>query len=156
MNLLGSFVEDHRERKGSAVPDVLFLSGGEIEGLLSMREAIELVEGAFRQHGEGKTIMPPKVYLNLPEYEGDFRAMLGYVDGMAGIKWVSVYPNNRMRNLPRVVATIILCESKTGYPLAVMGGTYLTAIRTGAAGGIAVRHLARKDSTTVGMIGAGA
>jgi len=99
--------------------------------------------------------MPPKLYLNLPEYHGDFRAMPAYIDGSAGLKWVCVYPNNRERDLPSVMAMIILCDPATGYPLAIMDGTYITNMRTGATGGIAVKYLAKKDSSVIGMIGAG-
>ena len=99
--------------------------------------------------------MPPKLYLDLPEYHGDFRAMPAYIDGNAGIKWVSVYPNNCKRRLPSVLATIILCDPNRGWPVAIMDGTYITNMRTGAAGGVAVKYLARKDSSVIGMIGAG-
>ena len=78
-----------------------------------------------------------------------------YIDGSVGVKWVSVYPNNPQYNLPTVIATIILCDPKTGYPLAIMDGTYITDMRTGAAGGVAVKYLARRDSSIIGIIGAG-
>ena len=120
-----------------------------------MGDVLKAVEHAFKLRAEGKTIMPPKLYLNLPEYQGDYRAMPAYINGSAGIKWVSVYPNNSRYNLPSVMATIILCDSKNGCPLAIMDGTYITAMRTGAAGGIAVKYLARKDSSVIGMVGAG-
>ncbi len=134
---------------------VHFLSRKEVERLLGMKEALEVVEKAFRLQAEGKSIMPPKLYLDLPDYQGDFRAMPAYIDGTAGIKWVSVYPNNRGHNSPTVMATIILCDPNTGCPLAVMDGTHITNMRTGAAGGVAVKYLARKDSGVIGMIGGG-
>jgi alanine dehydrogenase len=136
-------------------PEVLLLGRNEIEELLSMDEAIEAVEHSFRLETEGGTIMPPKLYLNLPSYQGDFRAMPVYIDGSAGVKWVSVYPDNWRQNLPSIVATIILCDPNTGYPLAIMDGTYITNMRTGAAGGVAVKYLARRDSSVIGFIGAG-
>jgi len=120
-----------------------------------MGEVLKAVEYSFKLKAQGKVIMPPKLYLNLPEYQGDFRAMPAYIDGSAGVKWVSVYPNNHRYNLPSVMATIILCDPNTGCPLAIIDGTYITAMRTGAAGGIAVKHLARKNSSVIGMIGAG-
>jgi len=120
-----------------------------------MGEVLKAVEHAFKLQAKGKVIMPPKLYLNLPEHQGDFRAMPAYIDGSAGIKWVSVYPNNRKYNLPSVMATIILCDPKTGCPLAIMDGTYSTSMRTGAAGGVAVKYLARRGSSIIGMIGAG-
>jgi alanine dehydrogenase len=81
--------------------------------------------------------------------------MPAYIDGIAGIKWVSVYPNNRRYNLPAVIAMIILSDPNTSQPLAIMDGTYITNMRTGAAGGIAVKYLARRDSSVIGMIGVG-
>ncbi len=138
-----------------SMPKLALLSGGEIQELLSMGETLEAVECAFKLQAQGKAIMPPKLYLDLPEYGGDFRAMPAYIDGTAGIKWVSCYPHNARHNLPLVVATIVLCDPDTGCPLAIMDGTYITSMRTGAAGGVAVKFLARRDSSTIGMIGAG-
>jgi alanine dehydrogenase len=134
---------------------LLLLNGHEVEVLLSMSEALQVVEHAFRLQAMEKVLMPPKLYLDLPQYQGDFRAMPAYIDGSAGVKWVSVYPNNWRQNLPSVMATIILCDANTGCPLAVMDGTYITKIRTGAAGGVAVKYLARRDSSVIGLIGAG-
>ena len=131
------------------------LSQPQIQELLTMNVALEKVEFAFKLEASGKTIMPPKIYLNIPESQGDFRAMPAYIDQCAGLKWVSVYPNNQNRNLPTVIATIMLCDPDTGYPLAIMDGTYITEIRTGAVGGLAVKYLARKDASIIGIIGAG-
>lgn len=139
----------------SANANQLLLSRSEIEELLSMGEAVKAVEEAFRLTAEGKAAMPPKLYLDLSDYYGDFRAMPDYINGSAGIKWVSVYPNNQKRNLPTVLATILLCDPNTGYPLAVMDGTYITKVRTGAAGAVAAKYLAKKDSSVIGMVGAG-
>jgi len=143
------------ENKGSMITQVLTLGRHEVEGLLSMSEALAEVERAFRLEAEAKAIMPPKLYLDLPKYHGDFRAMPAYIDGTPGLKWVSVYPDNRRHNYPCVIATIVLCDPNTGCPLAVMDGTYITSIRTGAAGGVAVKYLARKDSSVIGIIGTG-
>jgi alanine dehydrogenase len=141
--------------KDFTAPEVLLLGRSEIEELLSMDKAIKAVESSFRLQTEDGTIMPAKLYLDLPQYKGDFRAMPVYINGSAGVKWVSVYPDNWRQNLPSIVATIILCDPKTGYPLAIMDGTYITNIRTGAAGGVAVKYLARRDSSVIGFIGAG-
>ena len=141
--------------KDSAIPKVLLLEAGEVEHLLSMSEVLKAVELAFKLKTEGRTVMPPKLYLDLTEYQGDFRAMPAYIDGSVGIKWVSVYPDNWKYGLPSVIAVIVLCDSHTGLPLAIMDGTYITDMRTGAAGAVAVKYLARKDSSVIGMIGAG-
>lgn len=149
LRLVGEMNEDF------TAPEVLLIGGSEIEELLSMGEALKAVEHSFRLKAEGGTIMPPKLYLDLPQCKGDFRAMPVYIDGSAGVKWVSVYPDNWRQNLPSIVATIILCDPNTGYPLSIMDGTYITNVRTGAAGGIAVKYLARRDSSVIGFIGAG-
>jgi alanine dehydrogenase len=141
--------------KGAKATEVLLLSRGEIEKLLTMGDVLRAVQKAFKLQAEGKAIMPPKLYLDLPEYEGDFRAMPAYSNGSAGVKWVSVYPNNWRHGLPCVMAIIALCDPKTGCLLGVMDGTYITSMRTGAAGGIAVQYLARRDSSVIGIIGAG-
>lgn len=137
------------------MPKVLILTGHEVQELLSIGEALKAVEYTFRLAAEGKVIAPPKLYLSLPHYQGDFRAMPAYIDGMAGVKWVCGYPNNFRYNLPSVMATIILCDPNTGCPLVIMDGRYITNLRTGAAGGVAVKYLARKDSSVIGMVGAG-
>ncbi len=149
------FDQRGKEDKPADALKTLLLSRYEIEKLLTMNEALKAVENAFSLKAQGKAIMPSKIYLDLPEYHGDFRAMPAYIDGSAGMKWVSVYPDNRKYNLPTVMALIILCDPKTSYPMAIMDGTHITNMRTGAAGGIAVKYLARKDSSIIGMIGAG-
>ncbi|GAI28155.1 unnamed protein product, partial [marine sediment metagenome] len=88
------------DNKGFTVPRVPVLDRSEIEELLGMGEVLKAVEHVFRLSAEGKAIMPPKLYLELPDYHGNFRAMPAYIDGSAGLKWVSVYPNNRRHNLP--------------------------------------------------------
>lgn len=137
------------------IPEVI-LDEAEVSELINISEAIEQVEKAFKLYALGQCVMPPKLYLDLPQYNGDFRAMPTYIDGIAGLKWVCVYPNNPGKNIPTVLATILLSDCTTGEPLALMGGTYLTSLRTGAAGGVAVKYLARKDSSVIGLIGAGA
>ena len=139
----------------SSMPKVVMLSKSQIQELLTMSAALEEVECAFKLKATGKTVMPPKIYLNTPTSQGDFRAMPAYINQCVGLKWVSVYPDNHKHNLPTVMATIILCDPDTGYPLAIMDGTYITEIRTGAVGGLAVKYLARKDSSIIGIIGAG-
>ena len=143
------------ESNSFGMGEVLILAKREIQELFSIGEALKAVEYAFELGAKGEVIAPPKLYLNLPQYQGDFRAMPAYIDGMAGVKWVCTYPNNLRRNLPSVMATIILCDPKTGCPLAIMDGTYITTLRTGAAGGVAVKYLARRDSSSIGMVGAG-
>ncbi|MBE8538552.1 alanine dehydrogenase [Geoglobus acetivorans] len=133
--------------------DSLILSKSDVEELLTMDECLNAVEHAFHLHGTGKTQMPAKIYLTFEN--GDLRAMPAFIEGHAGIKWVNSHPRNREKGLPTVMAILIYNDPDTGFPLAVMDATHLTNMRTGAAGGIAVKYLARKDSRTVGFVGCG-
>jgi alanine dehydrogenase len=136
----------------------LILNKQEIEKLIDMHRVLRIVEDAFQAQAQGKIQMPAKIYLHLDKYDGDFRAMPAYIEGMeaCGIKWVNVHPKNRRFGLPAVMAIIILSDPKTGFPLAIMDGTYITNLRTGASGGIAAKYLARHDSAVVGLVGCGA
>ncbi|MEW6087037.1 MAG: alanine dehydrogenase [bacterium] len=136
----------------------LILNGKTIKKLVGMKDAIEAVEKAFYALGEGKTKMPAKLYLNLPEYNGDFRAMPAYIEGFKGcsMKWVNVHPDNKKKGLPTVMAIIILSDPDNGFPLCIMDAGYATALRTGAAGGIAAKYLARCDSQDIALVGCGA
>lgn len=144
------------QQRGIAVADrvTYLLSRADVEKALAMPEAVEAVEAAFRAYGEGRAQMPPKPYLQFEK--GDLRAMPAYLPdlGMAAVKNVNVHTGNV--ELPTVMGTITLFDPDTGFPLAIMDATYLTAVRTGAASGVAARYLAREDSAVVGFIGAGA
>jgi len=131
----------------------LLLNRNAVNTLMRMADVINVVEEAFRIWGEGKGNMPAKVYL--PVEHGDFRAMPAALPGCAGIKWVNAHSQNPSRNLPSVMATMIYNDPETGYPLAIMDATEITAYRTGAAAAIASKYLARRDSHTIGIIGAG-
>ena len=131
----------------------LLLDRDAIKTLMKMSEIIGVVEEALRMWGKGVAKMPAKVYLAVEH--GDFRAMPAALPGCAGVKWVNTHPQNLSRNLPSVMAIIIYNDSETGYPLAVMDGTAITAYRTGATAAIASKYLARQDSRTIGIIGAG-
>lgn len=135
----------------------MILEGSLIKKIIGIKDAIRAVEKVFKYLGRKKTQMPPKLYLHLDKYKGDFRAMPAYIDGLrgCGIKWVNVHPGNRKKGFPTVMALIILNDPKTGFPLCVMDATYLTALRTAAAGGVAAKYLARRDSRTVALVGCG-
>jgi len=120
---------------------------------MRMSEVINAVEDAFKMYGEGRASMPTKTYLSLEC--GDFRAMPAAMPGCAGLKWVNVHPQNPSLGLPTVMAVLVYSDPETGYPLAIMDATEITAYRTGAAAAIASGHLARRDAHTIGIIGAG-
>lgn len=135
------------------------LTEEEVKGLISMKEVMEKVELAFKEKGLRKVQMPPKLYLFYKKYDGDLRVMPSYLEELdiSAVKIVNSHPDNKARyNLPTVMAVVVLVDPRNGFPLAIMSGKALTDMRTGAAGGIAAKYLARRDSKIVGMIGAGA
>lgn len=139
---------------------MLLLTQKEIKKILPLsqiKKVINAIEKAFQDFAEGKAEMPPKMYLNFREFEGDLRIMPSFSKTLllAGTKLVNVHPQNPKRNLPTVMAIIILHDPKTGIPLTVMDGTWITAMRTGAAAAVATKYLARKEAKTLGVIGAG-
>ncbi|MCX6767870.1 MAG: ornithine cyclodeaminase family protein [Candidatus Micrarchaeota archaeon] len=133
------------------MPPALVLGKKDVERLISMPAVIKALEQALRKPFR----MPPKVYLDIPEHGGDFRAMPCFQEPYASLKWVSVYPKNPGKGLPTVMATIILCDAATALPLAVMDGTTITAYRTGAIGGLAAKWMASPGSRVMGIVGAG-
>jgi len=134
----------------------LILTRAEVESLLSMERVVETVEQAFAAYGRGEARMPAKVYLDLPEHHGDFRAMPAFLAGSAGVKWVNSHPENPERNkLPSVMGLYILSDPATALPLAVMDATVITAYRTGAAGAVASKYLAVGEPRTLGFVGCG-
>lgn len=119
-----------------------------------MKNCLDIIEETFRLYGKDEVQMPPKSYLFFKK--GDLRCMPAYLPSMkiAGVKNVSVHPSNK--NKPHIMATITLFDPETGFPLAVMDGTHITNMRTGAAGGISAKYLSRENSAVTAFIGAGA
>jgi alanine dehydrogenase len=115
----------------------------------------EAVEAVFAAHGRGEVQMPPKLYLSFQQ--GDLRTMPAYIPSLnlSGVKIVNVHPGNRTIGLPTVMALLVLIDPANGYPRALLNATGLTDLRTGAAGAVAARYLARTGATVVGMVGAG-
>ena len=136
--------------------DTLVLTRKQLEPLCTMEMALEAVEESFRAHGEGRARMPSKVYLPLPEFGGDFRAMPALLGRSAGVKWVNSHPDNpKKHGLPSVTGVYILSDPETAQPLAIMDATLLTAMRTGAAAGVATRFLLGRAPRSVGFVGCG-
>ncbi|MFH0896639.1 MAG: alanine dehydrogenase [Candidatus Bathyarchaeota archaeon] len=137
---------------------ILLINEREVAEILTMEETLDAVKEAFMAKGYGQVQMPSKVYVTFKKYNGDFRVMPSYLENSdaAGVKIVNVHPNNpRIYGKPSVMATIVLIDPRTGAPLAIMGGTYITAMRTGAAGGLATKYLAKENSKILGLVGTG-
>ncbi|MDI9619437.1 MAG: alanine dehydrogenase [Candidatus Nezhaarchaeota archaeon] len=138
--------------------ETLLLTDDEVKQILEMPRVLDAVEEAFREKGLGRVQMPPKVYIFYNKYEGDLRVMPSYLEGLdiSAVKVVNVHPRNAsMYGLPTVMAVVLLVDPKSGFPISIMSGSWLTAMRTGAAGGVAAKYLARKDSEVLAFVGAG-
>lgn len=136
---------------------VLYLSRQDVESVgVSMSEIIEALEGMFREKGEGRVEMPPKPGIHTRK-DAFIHAMPAYIPSLqsAGMKWVSGYPGNQEKQLPYISGLLILNDPETGIPIAIMDATWITAKRTGAASAVAAKYLARKDSSSVGIVACG-
>ncbi len=128
------------------------LSAEDVRAALPMREAIEAMREGFSALSTGRARVPLRSHLATPEGTNLF--MPAYVDGMpfSAVKIVSIYP----QALPMIAASVLLMDAQTGQFRALINGTYLTALRTGAGSGLATELLARPDAALLGVIGAGA
>jgi alanine dehydrogenase len=140
--------------------ETLLLNREDVADNARTEEVIVAVEEAFAAYQRGNVQMPSKSYVELPEYNGDFRSMPAYMAAddwdAAGIKWVNVHTDNPERyDLPTVIGTMIYSDPRNAFPLAIMDGTTLTRQRTGAAAAVATDHLAVEDATSLGIVGAG-
>ena len=140
--------------------DTLLLNRDAVDENTQMPDVIRAVEEAFAAYARGDAQMPAKSYIDLPQYNGDFRSMPAYMEAddwdAAGIKWVNVHPDNPENfDLPTVMGTMVYSDPETAVPLAIMDGTELTMKRTGAAAAVATDHLAIEDATSLGIVGAG-
>jgi len=136
---------------------MMYLSRKDVEAVnLQMPEIINALEEMFKEKGEGRVEMPPKPGIHTRE-DAFIHAMPAYIPGLqsAGMKWISGYPDNQKKKLPYISGLLILNDPDNGIPIAVMDATWITAMRTGAATAVAAKYLARRDSSSVGIIACG-
>ena len=136
---------------------MLLLSDDEISRLLSMGETMDAVEKAFGEFAKGSVKMPARSTIMLEKYNGSISFMPSYLQESSALatKIISIYPRNPEKGLPTTVAWIVVNDPETGMIEALLDGTYLTAMRTGAVTGVAARYLAPKDSRVAAVIGCG-
>ena len=135
----------------------LLLRARDVAQACPMEDAIEAVEQGFRALSTGQATTP--VRLSVPiNKEGVALTMPASLTGAPwySVKVVSVAPANRSIGRPLVTATVLLIDASSGDLVALIEGAALTALRTGAAGGVAARALSRPDATRVALFGAGA
>jgi ornithine cyclodeaminase len=138
---------------------MLILSAADVRRAAPMPTAIDAVAGAFVQLSGEQATVPLRVPIGQARHDSHTFFMPAHLEGSnaLGLKVVSMFPHNQARHgLPSIHALVVLLDAETGRPLAAMDGTYLTALRTGAASGAATRALARRDARVLALFGAGA
>ncbi|HUU79391.1 MAG TPA: hypothetical protein VMX55_13680 [candidate division Zixibacteria bacterium] len=133
------------------------LSSKDVKQALPMQQAIETMKEAFIQLTENKAVIPPRIHLGIPEFNGDSLIMPVFIPNVEkiGLKVINLFNDNPKKNLPLIHALVLIFDSTNGCPIAMMNGSYLTALRTGAGSGLATDLLANKDSKIVSIFGAG-
>ena len=138
---------------------MLILNADQVRQTLPMPAAVAAMKRAFLAISSGEADMPLRSHLELAGGKGTTLVMPAHVvtkeeDSLA-VKIVSIIGDNPQRGLPRIIASVLAIDPRTGQPIAVIEGTTITAIRTAAASAAATDVLARKDSKTLAIIGAG-
>jgi ornithine cyclodeaminase len=131
------------------------LTADDVRASITMKEAIEAVRKGFIALSAGQAQVPLRS--NIETEDGISLYMPAYMQGesFSTVKVVSVYRGNNRFGLPTILAAVLVTDAETGQPRALMDGSYLTALRTGAASGLATELMARADSSVLGVIGAG-
>lgn len=134
------------------------LSKADVQEAITMGQAVEIVRQAFVQLSTGQAVVPIRIHLPVERHKGVTLFMPAYLaeSDELGVKIASIFPHNPNMGIPTVFALVFVLAPATGRPLAVMDGTCLTALRTGAASGVATDLLARKDARVAAIFGAGA
>ncbi len=143
---------------------MLVLSKTDIYRVLDWKEAVEAVGGAFAALSTGRAAVPLRTFFSIPGQEAVTLLMPGAIQAdptkpeasQLAVKLVSIYNRNPARGLPLILGLVTLFEADTGRPLAVMDGATVTAIRTGAASGVATDHLANPTARFLALFGTGA
>ena len=147
--------------------NILFLNNKAMArcGVQDMAAVMEDVKRVYRLTDKGDVIAPGKCVMRWGKTVEDenvlgrINAMPGYIGGeydMAGIKWIGSGPMNYKQGLPRASVTMVLNDPDTKLPLCIADGTEVSAMRTGASGGVAIDCLARKDAAVMTICGCGA
>jgi ornithine cyclodeaminase/alanine dehydrogenase-like protein (mu-crystallin family) len=136
---------------------VLLLSAGDIQQVYSIRDAIQDDKKAFQMTAEKKVEVPQRLSLFSEKYHGDMLFMPAYAPDMdaAALKVYTLFPGNLKKGLPTSEAQVFLIDGTTGQILALLDGSCVTAVRTGAASGAAFDVLAKRSCRVGGLIGAG-
>jgi len=127
---------------------------------VDVNKIIDIVEKTYGISAEGKTIMPPKMVMNMDEHNSHNYLIAGpaCIPSLkaTGIKIITGYEQNPHKySLPYVITTYFLLEHETGFPVAIINGKSITDERTGAMSAVSAKYMANSDSKIITIIGAG-
>src|SRR5206468_11624214 len=137
---------------------LLILREPEIRELLDPASCLQAVEQAFTAYATGGAELPPVIGLDVPESRGEIHVKAGHLRGGPNyaVKIASGFYDNPAKGLPQNDGMILVFDARTGRPAALLlDNGFITEQRTGAAGAVAARHLARRDARVVGIVGCG-
>jgi ornithine cyclodeaminase/alanine dehydrogenase len=136
---------------------MLVLSEKQVQSLIDVDELISVLEQAHVQYSTGKAVMPVRLVVPLPQVGGRITSMPGFLsdDKALAMKIITYFQENPEQNLPAILGTILLFSAETGKLIAIMDGSYITAIRTACASAMATKALANPQTPVLGMLGAG-
>ena len=136
---------------------MLVISEQEVRALADIDELIEALEKAHIQYSTHSAVMPARLVVPLPAIQGRITSMPGFLsdDKALGMKVVTYFQQNPKLDLPAILATIMLFSADTGKIIAIMDGSYITAIRTACASAMATKALANPQTPVLGILGAG-
>ncbi len=132
---------------------MLYLNARDMTDRADYHNIMDAIEKAYRLKASGSYTMPPRIHLD--HGANTILYMPCFFDTAFGTKIISLFPGNAAKNLPMITGIFLLNDAETGKPLAILDGGSLTALRTGAVGGVAVRHIVPQQAETAGLIGAG-
>ena len=136
---------------------VKVLRGEDTKKVLTMGKVIDTVEEVYRAKSLGDTTVFPLVFHEFDPGRADMDIKSGWVksSGVYGLKSVSWFKDNIKKGIPALIGMIMIFDDKTGEPIGILDGSHITGMRTGAAGAIGAKFLARRDSENLLIVGTG-
>ena len=134
------------------------ISAAEQKKVIEMADIIEAVSTALCEYSQSHMVTPMRTVIPVSRYGGNALTMPASAEdiGCLGVKCVTVFPRNREKGKQTIHGVMLIFNVETGEPVALLEGSYLTVVRTGALSGLATQHLSRKDASVLCLIGTGA
>ena len=149
-------IEIVRSERSRSMGSVV-LTRDEVKKVTDLRETIDAVKNVYKLKSEGKAVIWPLVNYEFVDEHAAMDIRSGYIKGeqLHGLKMLNNFPENREKGLPPFNGIMMVYDSNTGLPIGIMDASYVTCMRTGAAGALGVDLLARKDAKVLTILGAG-